>query len=62
MIMDRTEKIGLIVTIVGTLLNLAITIEGLINEVATFNIIIRAVNFLVCFACLLYMLPINYKL
>lgn len=57
--MERLEKIGLLVSAFGTLFNLTVLITGLVKNLEMWHIILRAVNFLVCFACFLYMLPIK---
>lgn len=59
--MGRIDKIALIVCAFATLFNLTILITGLVKNLEMWNIILRAVNFLVCFTCFLYVLPVNNK-
>lgn len=59
--MDRIDKISLIVCAFATLFNLTILITGLVKNLEMGHIILRAVNFLVCFICFLYVLAVNNK-
>ena len=56
--MDRLEKISLLVSGLGTIYNLTILITGWINNLEAWNIIIRAINFSVCFGIFIYLLLI----
>lgn len=56
--MDRLEKIGLLAGGLGTIFNLTILITGWINNLEAWHIIIRAINFSVCFGCFIYLLLI----